>query len=125
MGAIAAAVLLSIVVFGPLGWRLWTDWKRARADMITADIRSAVNRRLKGESLLSVQVVPRSLWHPGRVVLSAPGGEAWLVEAVWPVVAERVPAEYDVVVRLTHPAESRRYREAPRPLDAGGKVKAA
>ncbi len=125
MGAIAAAVLLSIVVFGPLGWRLRTDWKRARADMTAAEIRSAVNRRLKGESLLSVWVVPKSLWRPGRVVLAAPGGEAWLVGAVWPVVAERVPANYDIVVRLTHPAESRGSREAPSAWDAGGKVKAA
>ncbi len=125
MKVVAVAVLLGIVILGPLGWRLWTDWKRARADMLAADLRWAVNRRLNGESLLSVQVVPRSLWHPGRVVLSAPGGDAWLVEAVWPVVAERVPTNYDVVVRLTHPAASRRYREAPGALDAGGKVKAA
>lgn len=103
MEAIIAVMLTSALVFGPLGWRVWADRKRARADSIAAGIRWAVNHRLKGESLLSVQVTPEASWRPGRVALSAPSGYEWLVERVWGVVVERVPAGYDLVVKLEHP----------------------
>ena len=112
MEAITAVMLVSALVFGPLGWRVWADRKRAQADSIVAPIRWAVNHRLKGESLLSVQVTPEALWRPGRVILSAPGGYEWLVERVWPVVMERVPAGYDLVVKLEHPGATRASWEA-------------
>ncbi len=108
MEAIIAVMLTSALVFGPLGWRVWADRKRARADSIAADIRWAVNHRLKGESLLSVQVEPKALWRPGRVILSTPSRYEWLAHRVWPVVVERVPAGYDLVVnRLNHPPADR------------------
>ncbi len=112
MEAMFAVMLTSALIFGPLGWRVWADRKRARADSIVAGIRWAVNHRLNGESLLSVQVTPDALWRPGRVVLSAPSGYEWLVERVWPVVMERVPAGYDLVVKLEHPEATRPSREA-------------
>lgn len=107
MEAIIALMLTSALVFGSLGWRVWADRKRARADSIAADIRWAVNRRLKGESLLSVQVTPEALWRRGRVALSAPSGYEWLVERVWGVVMEGVPVGYDLVVKLEHPRTMR------------------
>ncbi len=58
----------------------------------------AVNRCLGGESLLSVQVRPAGLLHSGRVVLNAPS-RCHFAEAVWPVVAPRVPDDYDLVVK--------------------------
>lgn len=114
MEAMFAVVLTSVLVVGPLGWRVWADRKRARADSIVADIRWAVNHRLQGESFLSVQVRPEALWRPGRVVLSAPSGYDWLVERVWPVVVERVPAGYDLVVKLEHPGATSPSGEARR-----------
>ncbi len=123
MEAMFAVMLTSALIFGPLGWRLWADRKRARADSIAADIRWAVNHRLKGESLLSVQVTPEGLRRPGRVVLSAPSGYEWLVERAWPVVVERVPAGYDLVVKLEHPGATRSCWEAyrlPRAAPAEG-----
>ncbi len=99
MTAIIAMVLVSAFFLGPFGWRIWLDTRQARADAIRADIRAAVNRRLRGESVLSVLVVPRSLWHAGRIVLSVPSGYEWLVEAVWHDVLDRAPAGYDVVLK--------------------------
>ena len=112
MEAILAVMLMSALVFGPLGWRVWADRKRARADTVAADIRWAVNRRLKGESFLSVQVAPGTLWRSASVVLSAPSGYEWLVEKVWPVVAERVPAGYDITVKRGHAGPMGASREA-------------
>ena len=48
-----------------------------------------------------------------NVVLSAPSGYEWLVERVWPVVVERVPAGYDMIVKLEHPGAATPSPEAP------------
>ena len=114
MEAMVAVLLMSALVFGPLSWRVWSDRKRARADSIAADVRWAVNQRLEGESFLSVQVEPGNHWRSGHVVLSAPSGYEWLVERVWAVVVERLPAGYDLVVKLEHPGATRPSWEARR-----------
>ncbi len=92
-------VLTTIGVFllGPLGWRLWRDRREARA--LRADIQHAVNRALKGESLVSVEVTPKTPWRAGRVLLSAPADWAWLLAPLLDTVLGQVPPGYEVVVR--------------------------
>jgi hypothetical protein len=99
MDALFAITLIGSLFVLPLVLRIWSDRRQARAGRIGAEIRAAVNRRLGGESLLSVQVRPAGLLHSGRVVLNAPSGCLDLAETVWPVVAPRVPDHYDLVVK--------------------------
>jgi hypothetical protein len=58
-----------------------------------------VDRKLGGESFVSVQVTPRELWRTGQVVVAVPGGWEWLLEEAWPVLLARVPRGYELVVR--------------------------
>src|SRR6059036_4243992 len=92
-------ILLVAIVAVPLVWRIRADRQRDRADVLQADIRSAINRRLHGESMLAVEVVPKTLWHPGRIVLRAPAGYEDLTDTVWRDVARRMPFDYDLVVK--------------------------
>ena len=97
---IAVALLIGLVlVVGPLLWRVSRDRRESRALSIRAYIQSVVNRKLGGESFVSVQVTPRGLWRPGQVVVAVPGGWEWLVEEVWPVLMARTPRGYELVVR--------------------------
>ncbi|PYN15041.1 MAG: hypothetical protein DME05_13210 [Candidatus Rokuibacteriota bacterium] len=98
--AILPLILLVALVALPLAWRIRADRRRDRADLLSADIRSAINRRLRGESLLSVEVTPETLWRPGRVVL------------LWRDVVDRLPVGYDLVVRPGHAAEPAPLRRA-------------
>jgi len=100
--SITALVLLVAV---PLVWRIRADRRRDRADILRADLRNAINRRLQGESLLAVEVVPKTLWHPGRIVLRTPAGYEDLADAVWRDVARRMPFDYDLVVKPGHAEE--------------------
>ncbi|HEV8584153.1 MAG TPA: hypothetical protein VGT02_04195 [Methylomirabilota bacterium] len=94
----APAVLVALI-------GLWLAWlkRRERAEdqalTVRAEIQSAVNRALSGESLLAVQVEPASSFHPGRVVLSTPSGYEWLVHEAWNPVIEHAPKDYEVVLR--------------------------
>jgi hypothetical protein len=97
--------LLVLLVAAPLIWRIRADRRRDSADVLRADLRSAINRRLHGESLLAVEVVPKTLWHPGRIVLRTPAGYEDLTEAVWRDVARRMPFDYDLVVKPGHAEE--------------------
>lgn len=117
MTATIVMLLMGLLFLGPLFWRIWLDRKQAEADAIGADIRAAVNRRLGGESLLAVRVRARSLWSPGRILLSVPSGYEWLVEAAWPAVARPLPPGYELVVVTGHPRAARPPRERePREL---------
>ncbi len=95
---IAPAVLATLVAV----WLVWLK-RRERAEdralTVRAEIQSAVNRALDGESLLAVQVEPESSFHPGRVVLSTPSGYEWLVHEAWSPVIEHAPRDYEVVLR--------------------------
>jgi hypothetical protein len=95
---IAPAVLATLVAV----WLVWLK-RRERAEdralTVRAEIQSAVNRALDGESLLAVQVEPESSFHPGRVVLSTPTGYEWLVHEAWSPVIEHAPRDYEVVLR--------------------------
>jgi hypothetical protein len=99
MMTIVAMALASALFLGPLLWRMWADERGARADAIAADVRSAVNHRFRGETYLTVQVVPSSFWHGGRVTLSAPAGFDWLLEESWRDVKNAIPAGYDLVLK--------------------------
>src|SRR6516162_328694 len=94
-------VLLALVAL-PLVWRIRADRQRDSADALRAEIRNAVNRRLHGESLLAVEVEPKTFRHPGRIVLRTPAGYEDLTEAVWRDVARRMPFDYDLVVKSGH-----------------------
>src|SRR5207237_8390212 len=98
-------ILLVAIVAAPLVWRIRADRQRDSADALRADIRNAVNRRLHGESLLAVEVVPKTLWHPGRIVLRTPAGYEDLTDAVWRDVARRMPFHYDLVGKPGHAEE--------------------
>ena len=110
--AIFPLMLLVALVALPLAWRIRSDRRRDEADLLSADLRSAINRRLRGESLLTVEVTPPALWQPGRVVLWAPAGHEALAETVWRDVVDRLPVGYDLVVRPGHAAERAPLRRA-------------
>lgn len=114
MDALFAITLIALLFVVPLALRARADRRRERAEHLTADIRAAVNRRLRGESLLSVTVRPAGLLSPGRVVLDAPSGYQDLAEAAWPVVAARVPADYELVVKARRPVAPDEAFELPR-----------
>jgi hypothetical protein len=95
---IAPAVLATLVAV----WLVWLKRRERAVDRaltVRAEIQSAVNRALDGESLLAVQVEPASSFHPGRVVLSTPTGYEWLVHEAWSPVIEHAPRDYEVVLR--------------------------
>ena len=110
MMAIVAVLLVGAVFVGPLVWRLLLDRRQAEADVLGADIRAAIHRRLRGDSFVAVRVIAASWWRPGRVVLSVPAGYESLVHAVWPGVACRLPPRYELVLAATE----RRVTPAPR-----------
>jgi hypothetical protein len=101
MMAVAAMLFMSALFLGPLLWRIRADRRQREADVIGADIRAAISRRLRGESFVAVRVTARSVWRAGRVVLSVPSGYESLVEAVWPGVLRRLPAGYEFVLAPT------------------------
>ena len=97
--AIGALVFLSALVVAPLAWREWRDRRAARGLVVRADVQAVVNRRLHGESFVSVQVAPATRWRAGRVALSAPAGWEWLVDQVWMPVLKGMPENYELVVK--------------------------
>jgi hypothetical protein len=94
-----APALVVALVLGLFVWRAARDRAEERALAVRAEVQSAVNRALEGESLLAVQVEPARAFHPGRVVLSTPTGYEWLVHEAWNPVIEHAPREYEVVLR--------------------------
>jgi hypothetical protein len=94
-----ASLVGLLVVVGPLLWRIQQDRRESRALAIRAYVQSVVDRKLGGESFLSVQVTPRRLWSRGQVVVAVPSGWETLVQEVWPVLIARVPSGYELVVR--------------------------
>jgi hypothetical protein len=76
----------------------WRDRLRARAFMLEANISATVSWQLKGESLVTVEVILAAPWRAGRVILSAPRGGP-LTEAVLAPVLRNVPEDYELVVR--------------------------
>jgi hypothetical protein len=97
--AMLAVLLCGVVIIGPLAWRLWSDHREAKALQLQADINATVNRRLDGESLVSVHVVPAAPWRPGRVMLTAPHGYESLIDDVSAPVLRQVPEDYELVLK--------------------------
>jgi hypothetical protein len=95
---VASLIGLTLVV-GPLLWRLQRDRRESRALSLRAYVQSLVDRKLGGESFVSVQVIARGVWNRGQVIVSVPGGWDTLVEEVWPVLMARVPRGYELVLR--------------------------
>jgi hypothetical protein len=119
MDAIFVGFLVLAVVAGPLSLSLWLDRRREQADIVAAMARSAVRQRLEGDAFVTVDVTAPTPWAPGRVVLSAPTGYGWMVERSWAAVAQRVPADYELVVhaapspsKANVPAANRELRRA-------------
>jgi hypothetical protein len=104
--AILTGILLVTFMLLPLAWRIRVDRRRDAADIVRAEVLSAVNRKLGGESMLSVEVVPETLGRPGRIVLWAPAGYEDLAETVWRDVVSRAPAGYDLVIRTSRAREA-------------------
>jgi len=90
---------IGVFLLGLLGWGLWRDRREARALSLRADILHALRRALKGDSLVSVEVRPKTPWRAGRVLLSAPADWAWLLAPLLDTVLGQVPPGYEVVVR--------------------------
>jgi len=99
LDAMLAFLLCAAVIVGPLAWRIWTDRREEEALQLRADISATVNRRLDGESLVSVQVVPAVPWRAGRVMLSAPHGYESLIDDVSAPVLRQVPEDYELVLK--------------------------
>src|SRR5436190_24062580 len=97
--ALIAPVLLATAVGVWLAWLKRRERAEDRALTVRAEIQSAVNRALEGESLLAVQVEPASSFHPGRVVLSTPMGYEWLVHGAWHPLIGQAAKEHEVVLR--------------------------
>jgi hypothetical protein len=97
--AMLALLLCGAVIIGPLVWRIWRDHQQVKALQLQADIKATVNRRLDGESLVSVNVVPAAPWRPGRVMLTAPHGYESLIDDVSAPVLRRVPEDYELVLK--------------------------
>jgi hypothetical protein len=101
VGLAIFVVVLTALVIGPLAWRAWQERQADRGLAIRADIDAVVRAKLRGESLLNVQVVADTPWRAGRVEVSVPRGwDPVLVEVSEPIL-EHVPAGYELVVQ--HP----------------------
>jgi hypothetical protein len=96
------AVLLGFLVVIPLALRAWQERRTDRGLAIRADIDAAMRRRLHGESLIGLQVVPEAPWRAGRVEVSVPKGWDPVLAEVSTPILERVPAGYELVVQ--HPS---------------------
>ncbi|HET8575712.1 MAG TPA: hypothetical protein VFO18_01340 [Methylomirabilota bacterium] len=99
MGDWIALIVLALVVLAPLGWGLWKDRREERALAVRADIQSAVDHTLHGQSMISVWVTAGSLGRVGRVEVSVPAGWEPLLAEVWPAVLARVPRGYELVIQ--------------------------
>lgn len=91
--------VVAVIALLPLMWRVWHDRAAERALRIRAEVDGAVRRALGGDSFVAVDVTPRLLGRPGQVILSTPSGWGDLVQLALPSVLDRVPANYELVVR--------------------------
>jgi hypothetical protein len=60
-------------------------------------------RALQGDSFVSIDALPPTLWRPGRVVLNAPSDWQSVLQTAWRAIADQVPAGWEVVIRPTQP----------------------
>jgi hypothetical protein len=100
IASLTAVLLFSAGLVGvPLAVREWIDRRADRADQVGARVRAHARRLLGGDTLLRVEVRAPLAGRPGRIVLDAPAGWEWLIEAVWEPVARIVPPGYELIGR--------------------------
>jgi hypothetical protein len=95
---IVGLMLATAPVIGLLLWRERADWRAEKALIVRAAVHAGVTRALDGESLLSISVASPTVWNPGEVRLSTPGGYESLIGDALHAVLARTPAGYDVVI---------------------------
>jgi hypothetical protein len=99
------AILLAVLVVGPLALRGWQERIQDRGLAIRADIDAVMRHELHGDSLLGVQVVAEAPWRTGRVEVSVPSGwDPILADVSEPILAH-MPEGYELVVQ--HPGGPR------------------
>jgi hypothetical protein len=103
VGLLIFVAVIGLLVVGPLALLAWHERMQDRGLAIRAEIDAALRRRLRGESLLGVRVVPEAPWRSGRVELSLPSGWDPVLAQVSPTVLARVPSGYDLVVHRFGP----------------------
>jgi len=101
-GLIGVVLLVGVVV-GPLLWRVWDDRRKDNALRVRADLHMILFRALQGDSFVSIDALPPTLWRPGRVVLNAPSDWQSVLQTAWRAIADHVPAGWGVVIRPTQP----------------------
>ena len=99
MESMGALLLVASLVVGPIVWSTWRDRVRERGLAIRAEVQSVINRALGGESLVAIEVVPAMAWRRGRVVLFVPADWRWVIDSVSMRVLDRLPGNYELVVR--------------------------
>jgi hypothetical protein len=97
--AIVGAVFVGTLVLAPLAWRVWQDRRVEAALTVRAQMHAEVVRALGGESLVSVNVQPASLFQAGRIELSAPSDWRFLLEPAWSAVMRQAPSDWELIVR--------------------------
>jgi hypothetical protein len=116
LAVLIALAALTVMVVGPLLWRIRQDRRAERAQVVGARARAALFRALGGDSFVAVEASAPSAWRAGRVVLSAPSDWLRLLECHWSDVAAQVPAGYELVVRPLTPLAPPRPRAEQVPL---------
>ena len=101
VGLAIFAIVLTVLVVGPLALRVWQERRADRGLAIRADIDATLRQALRGDSLLGVQVVPEAPWRTGRVEVSVPQGWDPVLAEVSEPILQHVPAGYELVVQ--HP----------------------
>lgn len=102
LGGLIGAVIVVGLVVGPLLWRVWIDRRAEKALRVRADLHMLLFRALQGDSFVSVDALPPTLWRRGRVVLTAPSDWQSVLQTAWRAVADHIPAGWEVVIRPTH-----------------------
>ena len=103
LASLVGAVLIVGLVVGPLLWRVWDDRRVENALRVRADLHMVLFRALQGDSFVTIDALPPTLWRPGRVVLNAPGDWQPVLESAWRAISDHVPAGWEVVIRPTRP----------------------
>ena len=113
IGTLVGVFLLGGLVVGPLVWRIRADRRAERALLVRAYVHAALVRAQGGESLVAVAVEPPGAWRAGRVVLSAPADWRGLLASAGQAVVERVPSDYELVVKPATAAAAAEPEAAP------------
>jgi hypothetical protein len=101
VGMAIFAIVLAVLVVGPLALRAWHERMSDRGLAIRAAIDAVLRQELHGDSLLGLQVVPEAPWRAGRVEVTVPQGWDPVLAGVSEPILAHLPAGYELVVQ--HP----------------------